>query len=102
MNTDVKLQRVIDTTPGVRVFGKNVMIMDVTDSGKGISNWNVRIFEHKTKNQYIVYEENIEEKAFPLHHVRKALGQFRKVDVIDTSRKRPSVKSERLFFVCKK
>jgi len=102
MNTEAKLQRVIDTTPGVRVFGKNAMIMDVTGSGKSISNWNVRIFEHRDKNQYIMYEENIREKAFPLNRVRKALGQFRKVVVIDANRKRPSVKSERLFFVCKK
>ena len=102
INTEVKLQRVIDTTPGVRVFGKNAMIMDVTWLERGISNWNVRIFEHKGKNQYTMYEENIKEKAFPLQLVKKAFGQFRKVIAIDTSRKRPSSKSERLFFVCKK
>ncbi|MFH1457277.1 MAG: class I SAM-dependent methyltransferase [Patescibacteria group bacterium] len=102
MNTEVKLQRVIDTTPGVRTFGESVMIMDVTDIGKGVSNWNVKVFEHKNKNQYALYEENIKEKAFPLRQVKEALKRFRKVDVVDTSRKRPSVKSERLVFVCKK
>ena len=102
MNTEVKLQRVIDTTPGVRTFGKSAMIMDVTDIGKDVSNWNVKVFEHKNKNQYALYEENIKEKAFPLRQVKEALKQFRKVDLVDTSRKRPSVKSERLVFVCKK
>jgi ubiquinone/menaquinone biosynthesis C-methylase UbiE len=102
MNTEVKLQRVIDTTPGVRTFGKSLMIMDVTDIGKGVSNWNVKVFEHKSKNQYDLYEENIQEKAFPLHQVKAALKQFRKVSVVDMRRKRPSKKSERLVFVCKK
>jgi hypothetical protein len=102
INTHVKLQRLINTPPWVLPFKKHVMIMDVTDAGKGVSNWNIKVFEHKGKNQYVLYEENIQEKAFPLRQVKEALKQYRKVDVIDTSRKRPSAKSERLVFVCKK
>ena len=102
MNTHVKLQRVIDAPAWVLPFNKNVMIMDVTDAGKGVSNWNIKVFEHKSKNQYALYEENIKEKAFPLRQVKAGLKQFQKVDVVDTSRKHPSVKSERLVFVCKK
>ena len=102
MNTHVKLKRVIDAPAWVFLFNKHVMIMDVTDAGKGVSNWNIKVFEHKRKNQYALYEENIQEKTFPLRQVKAALEQFRKVDVVDTSRKRPSTKSERLVFVCKK
>ena len=102
MNTHVKLQRVIKAPPWVLPFKKHVMIMDVTDAGKGISNWNIKVFENKDKNQYALYEEDIQEKAFPLRQVKEALKQYQKVDVVDKSRKRPSAKSERLVFVCKK
>lgn len=102
MNTLFKLRRVIEAPSGIHPFGKHTMIMDITDAGKGVSNWNIKVFEHKRKNQYTLYEENIQEKAFPVRQVKEALKQYRKVDVIDTSRKRHSVKSERLVFVCKK
>jgi len=102
MNTAVKLRRVIETTPGVRLFGKHLMVMDVTDDGQGVSNWSVKVFEHQKKNQYLLYREDLKEKAFPVQRVKKALKQYRKVEVIDASRKHPSAKSERLVFVCKK
>lgn len=102
MNTLSKLQRVIEAPPQVFPFKKHITIIDITDAGKGISNWNIKVFDHKRKNQYTLYEENIQEKAFPLPQVKSALKRFRKVDVIDTSRKRPSIKSKRLVFVCVK
>ena len=102
MNTQTKLKRANQSPPGIKPFAKHVLVMNVTNDGKGISNWNIKVFEHKGKNQYVLYEENIKEKAFPLHQVKKALAKFQTVHVIDTNRKRPSAKSERLFFVCKK
>ena len=100
MNTLFQLQRVINAPPQIFPFKKHITIIDITDAGKGISNWNIKVFENRRKNQYTLYQENIQEKAFPLHQVKSSLKQFRKVDVIDTSRKRPSIKSKRLVFVC--
>ena len=103
MNTQVKLQRVTKERPWVLSFGKHLMIMDVTDAGRAVSNWNVKIFEHKKGGQYVLYEEDIKEKSFPLSQVKEALGKFQKVEVIDAeSHKRPSAKSERVVFICEK
>jgi len=102
MNTNVKLQRCVKEPAWNLSFGKHHMIMDVQDAGNDISNWNIKVFEHKTGNQYALYEENIKERAIPLNRVKKALKAFQKVLAIDTDRNRPSAKSERIVFVCKK
>ena len=102
MNTDFKLQKKIKSPAWVLHFGKHLMILKVLDDGNGISNWNVKVFQNISKNKYTLYEEDIREKSFPLRKVKEALKLFRKVVIIDTSRKHPSIKSERLFFICRK
>ena len=103
MNMQKKLDRHISEKPWDHWFGKNLLIMDVTDAGNKVSNWNVKVFEHQKKNVYEMYEENIQEKAFPLSQVKKSLQNcFSSIQVIDPDRKRPSQQSERLFLICKK
>ncbi len=103
MNMQKKLDRHIREKPWDHWFGKNLLIMDVTDDGNKVSNWNVKVFEHQQKNTFKMYEENIKEKAFPLFQVKKSLQKhFSKVHIIDPDRKRPSQQSERLFLICKK
>ncbi len=101
MNTIAKLQRIINTSQAFS-FNKHVALIDITDVGAGISNWNIKVFERQRNNKYALYEENIKEKSFPSHRVKKALKQFRRVDIIDAGSKRSSIKSQRLIFVCKK
>ena len=102
INTQRKLARHIAEPTWVHKFGKNFLLMDVTDAGHGISNWNIIVFEWTGSRQYRLHEENIKEVSFPAKVVRKALWEFGSVKVIDTDRKRPSEKSERLYFVCTK
>lgn len=103
INTKKKLDRVISEPAGVREFGKNLMIMNVSDAGKGVSNWNVKIFEHLKKEQYRLHEENIKELSFSNDQILKVLKPlFRSVKVIDTDKAHPKKKAERFFFVCKK
>lgn len=104
MNMQKKLDRHIREKPWDHWLGKNFLIMDVTDAGNKVSNWNVKVFEHhQQKNTFKMYEENIKEKAFPLPQVKKSLQKyFSKVLVIDPDQKRPSQQSERLFLICKK
>jgi hypothetical protein len=78
--------------------------MKVTGTGKnGESNWNIKVFERTRRNRYRLHEEDIQEVSFPARRIVSALrAHFPRVEVIDTDRKRPSVESERLYFVCKK
>lgn len=103
INTEKKLQRVIKETPGVREFDKNLMIMNVTDAGRGLSNWNVKIFEHKKGKSYELHEEDINEVSFPKEKILNALKPlYRSVKTVDTDKTHPKKKAERFFFICKK
>lgn len=103
INTEKKLERVIKETPGVREFDKNLMVMNVTDAGRGLSNWNVKVFEHKKGKSYELHEENISEVSFPNEKILDVLKPlYRSVKVVDTDKTHPKKKGERLFFICKK
>ena len=103
INTEHKLRRHIEDPASVEKFGENLMIMDITDAGSGVCNWNIKVFEHQKGNIYKLFEEHIKEKSFPVRQVKEALLEnFKSVRVIDPKRRRPSDKSERLYFVCTK
>lgn len=102
INTQRKLKRHIAEPPWVHRFGKNWLIMDVTSMPHRASNWNIKVFEHLSKNRYTLHEENIVEVSFPARKITMVLStHFTKVRVIDPDRDRPSALSERLFFVAK-
>jgi SAM-dependent methyltransferase len=99
INTQRKLQRLIAGPPWVHWFGRNLLVIDVTALPRGGSNWNVKVFEHLNGSRYALHEEDIVEVSFPSSQVVAALrAHFIKVLVIDPDRRRPSAKSERLFF----
>lgn len=78
------------------------MIIDVTALANHGSNWNIKVFEHVNHAQYVLHEEDIVEVSFPLGKIMGALrSYFANVRVVDTDRRRPTGKSERLFFICK-
>src|SRR5579864_5353330 len=103
INTQTVLDRHIAERPWVHQFGNNLLIMTVTATRNHASNWNIKVFERTKADRYQLHEENIKEASFPVRTVVKALrAHFRRVEVIDPARSRPSSKSERLYFVCKK
>lgn len=103
INTEYKLRRHINDSASVEKSGEDLMIMDITDAGGGVCNWNVKIFEHQKGNVYKLFEEDIKEKSFPVGQIKEALLEsFKSVRVVDPRRQRPSAKSERLYFVCTK
>jgi hypothetical protein len=66
------------------------------------SNWNIKVFERVNHARYVLHEEDIVEVSFPLEKIMGALrNYFAHVGVVDTDRRRPTGKSERLFFICK-
>jgi SAM-dependent methyltransferase len=102
VNTVEKLQRHIRTPPRVAAFGRNWLIIGVTERGRGVANWTIKIFEHNGRGSYRIVEENIREVSFPVKKIRAALRrQFRSVKVIDPLAVRPSRRSDRLYFVCR-
>jgi SAM-dependent methyltransferase len=102
INTQRKLERHIAEPPWVHPFGRNLLIIDVTSLANHRSNWNIKVFEHVNHARYVLHEEDIVEVSFPLEKIMRALrNYFEHVRVVDTDRRRPTGKSERLFFICK-
>jgi cyclopropane fatty-acyl-phospholipid synthase-like methyltransferase len=102
INTQRKLERHIAEPPWVHPFGRNLLIIDVSGLANHGSNWNIKVFEHVNHARYVLHEEDIVEVSFPLEKIMGALrSYFANVRVVDTARRRPTGKSERLFFICK-
>jgi cyclopropane fatty-acyl-phospholipid synthase-like methyltransferase len=103
INTERKLRRHIGEPPWVKEFGGHLLVMDVTDAGRGVSNWNVKVFARQTGDNYRLFAEDIKEISFPADRIKKALlTQFAKVQITDSARRRPAPRSERLFFICRR
>ena len=103
INTEAKLERLISAPTWVHKFGRNLEFINVTAGRKRIANWNIRVFEHHRGNKYGLFEEDIKEISFPVNKIKAALRkQFTNVKVIDPTDRRPSTKSDRLYFVCKR
>jgi SAM-dependent methyltransferase len=103
INTEAKLERLISAPTWVHKFGRNLEFINVTDGRRGIANWNIRVFEHRRGNKYGLFEEDIEEISFPGNKIRAALRkQFTSIKVIDPTARRPSAKSDRLYFICQR
>ena len=103
VNTEAKLQRLINAPTRVHKFGRNLEFINVTDGRRGIANWNIRVFEHRRGNKYGLFEEDIKEISFPVNKIKAALRkQFTNVKVIDPLGRKPSGKSDRLYFMSKR
>ena len=103
INTQRKLRRHIGEPAWIHPFGKNLLIMDVTAKPRNISNRNIKVFECTKANRYLLHEENIREASFPIPNIVSALDvHFRRIEIIDADRRRPSARSERLDFICRK
>jgi SAM-dependent methyltransferase len=90
INTEAKLKRLISAPTWVNKFGRNLELIKVTDSGRGIANWNVRVFEYQSGNRFKLFEENLKQISFPVEQVRDALRtQFTNVKVIDELGRKP-------------
>ena len=103
INTEAKLERLINAPTWVHKFGRNLEFINVTDGRRGIANWNIRVFEYQNRNKYRLFEEDIKEISFAVNKMKAALRkQFTNVKVIDPTERTPSTKSDRLYFVCKR
>lgn len=104
INTERQLAALIERPPWTHWFGEgNLLLMDVTAGDDGISVWGIRVFEHLGDSSYELHTEDIAEVSFPVDQIRASLRErYRQVWVYDVQRSRPTVRSERLHFVCRK
>lgn len=102
MNTEEKLIRTIQESPWVKRFDDNIMIMNVLDEGKGITNWNIKIFEKKNDSMYELHEEDIHEISFPIKVVERELkSTYNEVTIKDKIRKKPELPADSVYFICR-
>jgi predicted TPR repeat methyltransferase len=102
INTKQRLTALVREPPWTRWFDKNLLVLDVSDAGRGVVNWEIRVFEDVGESQYRLHTEDIREISFPAEQIRTALRKrFSRVWTYDTRRSRPSAQSERLHFVCR-
>jgi predicted TPR repeat methyltransferase len=102
INTKQRLTALVREPPWTRWFDKNLLVLDVCDAGRGLVNWEIRVFERLGESQYRLHAEDIREISFPAEQIRTALSKrFSRVWTYDTRRSRPSAQSERLHFVCR-
>lgn len=103
INTQAKLERLTRAPTWVNKFGRNLELVKVTDGGMRIANWNVSVFEHQSGNKYRLFKEDLRQISFPVEQITAVLRkQFTSIKVIDPTTRRPSAKSNRLYFVCKR
>jgi hypothetical protein len=104
VNTEHKLATFAATDrPLVQWFGDgNLIVVDVVGRGRGVVAWEIHVFEHVAGSDYRLHSEDISEISFAVERIKAALGKrFSRLLVVDTQRKRPSPRSERLHFVCR-
>jgi SAM-dependent methyltransferase len=104
INTEQRLALLNERPAWAHWFGDgNLLVMDVTASGDGASVWGVRVFENLGQSGYRLHSEEIHEVSFPLERIKASLSErYRRVRAYDAQRARPTSRSERLHFVCRK
>lgn len=90
--------------PSAQEFEGGILVANVTDAGRGVSNWGLKVFERERGSRYRVHRDAVKEISFPVSRVRKALARrFREVRAFDVRGwSRPKKSSGRLYFVCRR
>jgi SAM-dependent methyltransferase len=101
LNTERRLAALVAARPAVEWFDGNVLLLDVSDAGRGVVHWHLRVFERTGEASYRLHESTIPERSYPVDRIRESLARrFRRVRALDPLRSRPTVRSGRLWVVC--
>jgi SAM-dependent methyltransferase len=101
VNTEYRLKSLAESPVWFQEFKRNYLAMCVRGKRNGLTIWNVKVFEKLGGDKYRLYQENIQEKAFPAEKIKVALRRyFRRVDALDPEGGTPKSKTSRIFFVC--
>ena len=103
MNTEFRLDELIAQPPFAHEFDSGTLVINVVDAGRGVSDWQLKIFERESGSHFRLYRDSIKEVSFSADSVRKALNrEFGNVRVFDADQdwSRQKKSSRRLYWVC--
>jgi SAM-dependent methyltransferase len=102
INTQYRLRKLASAPPWTHRFGANYVIMQLSTAANGITDWDIRVFEHVEAEMYRLHREVIKERSFAHKQVKEALQAcFDNVRAYDLEGwSRPKATSGRLFYVC--
>ncbi len=99
LNTLGRLRRLGEAPPWVHHFDGNTLILDVEFDADALSMWDIRVFEQRTNDQFVLCHEQIVELGVPLQHVREALAMdFELLEETDPDGNPPDDESARAYF----
>jgi SAM-dependent methyltransferase len=102
INTLVKFEKLGNISSDlVQQLGKDLIIDKTSIVGTNKLEFYTRIFENQKNNEFKLFEEKIIEATFEKDKIIDSLNKYFDVlTIFDPKRKKPSKKSERLYFVC--
>ncbi len=101
INTEFKLKNLSESGPIVHQFGDNYFITHVQRIKKDVYEWDLRVFEHTSGNEYRLFGELLYERAYSQTQIEKLLsGFFTNVKLFDLDLGTVSDKSHKLHYVC--
>ena len=101
VNTVYKLDSLAKSPTWFHQFEKNYLAMSVEGKLHNLTNWNIKVFENVGEDKFRLYEENIRERAFPVHKIQNALKtHFKRTLALDPQGRKPTRETPKIFFVC--
>jgi len=99
VNTVGELRRLAEEPPWVFEFGEHTLIMDVAPAEDGLSEWDIRIFEHLGDSRYELHHEQIGELGVSLRRIASALEpRFALLEASSDSGEAPTDSSVKAYF----
>ena len=105
INTEMRLRELAAQPQQAIWFGDgNLLLLNVVGAeDEPVVHWHLQVFEREEESLYRLHSERIPEISFGVERIRGSLGaRFRRVLVNDAQRARPSSRSRRLHFICKR
>ncbi len=107
VNTLGELRRLGEEPPWVHDFDEGVAIIDISfaedQEGNGMSQWDIRIFEHQGRDRYQLHQEQIGELGVSLSRIESALAsKFVILEEIDENGDPPTDSSVKAYFACRR
>ena len=99
VNTLGELRRLGEEPPWVFEFDDHVLIMDVATADAGLSQWDIKIFEHVGGSRFDLHHEQIGELGIGLQRIRAALSpRFTLLEQTSDSGEMPTDGSVKAYF----
>ncbi len=99
VNTVGELRRLGEEPPWVFDFDQHVLVMDVACDDDDLSEWDIRIFEHRGGSRFELHHEVIGELGVPLSRIKSALEErFTLLEETSDSGETPTDSSVKAYF----